>query len=53
MRLMSSRASRVTFGRPPFLRDFQRQKIRELSRCHRTTVSGFTMARAWDQRDQS
>ena len=38
------RISSGTFGLPPRFRDFHRQTERKPARCHRMTVSGFTMA---------
>jgi hypothetical protein len=37
---ISCRTSRATLGLPGRRRDFQRQKVRNPARCHRTIVSG-------------
>jgi hypothetical protein len=43
---ISSRISNGTVSRPPRGRDFQRQYDLNPARCHRTRVSGFTIANA-------
>src|SRR5258705_10375671 len=43
---ISLRISGSTVGRPPLRRDFQRQYDLNPARCHLTTVSGFTIAKA-------
>ena len=43
---ISCRASRGTLGLPGRRRDFQRQKVRNPARCHRTIVSGRTIVTA-------
>jgi hypothetical protein len=43
---ISCRTSRVTLGLPGRRRDFQRQKVRNPARCHRTIVSGRTIVTA-------
>jgi hypothetical protein len=43
---ISCRTSRATLGLPGRRRDFQRQKVRNLARCHRTIVSGRTIVTA-------
>src|SRR4051794_7031146 len=42
----SHRTSRGTLGLPGRRRDFQRQKLRNPARCHRTIVSGRTIVTA-------
>jgi hypothetical protein len=44
------RISALIFGRPPRVRDRQRQYKRKPDRCHRMTLSGFPMARTPDHR---
>jgi len=43
---ISCRTSRATLGLPGRRRDFQRQTLRNPARCHRTIVSGRTIATA-------
>ena len=43
---ISCRTSRRTLGLPGRRRDFQRQKVRNPARCHRTIVSGRTIVTA-------
>jgi hypothetical protein len=43
---ISCRTSRATLGLPGRRRDFQRQKVRNPARCHRTMVSGRTIVTA-------
>src|SRR3954451_2459100 len=43
---ISCRTSRATLGLPGRRRDFQRQKMRNPARCHRTIVSGRTFVPA-------
>jgi hypothetical protein len=43
---ISCRTSRGTLGLPGRRRDFQRQKVRNPARCHRTIVSGRTIVTA-------
>src|SRR4051795_3630817 len=43
---ISCRTSRGTLGLPGRRRDFQRQKLRNPARCHRTIVSGRTIVTA-------
>jgi hypothetical protein len=43
---LSCRTSRATLGLPGRRRDFQRQKVRNPARCHRTIVSGRTVVTA-------
>jgi hypothetical protein len=43
---ISLRISGATIGRPPRRRDFHRQYDLNPARCHLTTVSGFTIAKA-------
>ena len=52
IRRISFRSSSFTFGRPPRRRDRHRQYRRKPLRCHATTVSGFTITKAVDQRGQ-
>lgn len=51
-RQIRPRISSVIFGRPPRRRDRQRQYSRKPARCQPTTVSGLTMMRTSDPRDQ-
>ena len=48
MRATTSGARRGSRG--PLERDFRRQKSRNPSRCHRSTVSGLTSSKAWRHR---
>jgi hypothetical protein len=43
---ISLRISGATIGRPPRSRDFHGQYDLNPARCHLTTVSGFTIAKA-------
>ena len=43
---INCRTSRGTLGLPDRRRDFQRQKVRNPARCHRTIVSGRTIVTA-------
>jgi hypothetical protein len=43
---ISCRISRASLGLPGRRRDFQRQKVRNPARCHRTIVSGRTIVTA-------
>jgi hypothetical protein len=43
---ISLRISGATVGRPPRRRDFHRQYDPNPARCHLSTVSGFTIAKA-------
>ena len=45
IRRISARRSVSIWGRPPTERDFQRQYRRNPARCHRTSVSGWTIVR--------
>jgi hypothetical protein len=49
---MRVRISSLILGRPPQDRDRHRQYRRKPTRCHRITVSGFTMTKTSDHRGQ-